>query len=78
MNRILAFRALVLALVVSLGLAGCGSPLPPIPDTPAASVESPADARALFNACLKFRGVAASCDRLHDVNRLNYVRGTTP
>ena len=51
-----------------LGLAGCGSPLPPIPDTPAASVNSPADARALLDACLNAHGGAAAYDRLHDVN----------
>ena len=60
-------RFLFLAAMV-LGLAGCGSPLPPIPETPAASVNSPADARALLDACLNAHGGAAAYDRLRDVN----------
>ncbi len=62
MKRFLLFTATL------LGLAGCGSPLPPIPDTPAASVDSPADARRLLDLCLAAHGGAAAYDRLHDVN----------
>ena len=62
MKRFLLFT------VTLLGLAGCGSPLPPIPATPAASVDSPADARALLAACLNAHGGAAAYDRLYDVN----------
>ena len=49
-------------------LAGCGSNVPPIPQTPAAAVNSPADARALLNACVAAHGGAAAYARLHDVN----------
>ncbi len=42
--------------------------MPPIPDTPAASVDSPADARTLLDLCIAGHGGAAAYDRLHDVN----------
>ena len=51
-----------------LFLAGCGSPLPPIPPAPVASTGTPPDARALFEACLAAHGGAAAYERLHDVN----------
>ena len=62
MKRFFLFTATV------LGLAGCGSPLPPIPDTPAASVSSPADARVLLDLCIAAHGGTAAYERLHDVN----------
>ena len=60
-------RALFLALC-SLAVAGCGSALAPIPTTPSADVNSPADARALLDACLAAHGGRAAYERLHDVN----------
>lgn len=53
---------------MSLLLAGCGSPPPPIPATPAASVPTTRDARALLDACLSAHGGSAAYARLHDVN----------
>lgn len=51
-----------------LALAGCGGSVAPIPETPAASVHSPAEARALLETCLRAHGGRAAYDRLHDVN----------
>ncbi len=42
--------------------------MPPIPSTPAAAIQPSADARALFDACLKAQGGVAAYTRLHDVN----------
>lgn len=47
---------------------GCGSPLPHVPETPSAAVDSAPDARALLAACLAAHGGAGAYDRLHDVN----------
>ena len=52
----------------ALILAGCGSSLPPIPATPTAAINSPADARALLDACLAAHGGVAAYERLHNVN----------
>ena len=57
-----------LLLAVGLVLAGCGSNVAPIPQTPAAAVNSPADARALLNVCVAAHGGTAAYERLHDVN----------
>ena len=54
--------------VAALLSAGCGSPLPPIPETPTAAVDSAPDARALLAACLAAHGGAAAYDRLRDVS----------
>ena len=64
------FPILQLALLtaVCLVLAGCGSSVAPIPNPPAPVAGSPADARALLNACLEAHGGAAGYARLHDVN----------
>ena len=66
-NRFSAPPWIILASLM-LTFAGCGSHLPPIPATPAASINSPADARALLDACVEAHGGAAAYDRLHDVN----------
>ncbi len=55
-------------IALACALAGCGSPLPPIPSTPAAAIPPSADARALFDACLAAHGGVAAYSRLHDVN----------
>ena len=54
--------------VCSLAAAGCGGALAPIPATPAADVRSPADARALLDACLAAHGGRTAYEKLHDVN----------
>lgn len=66
-KRLPFLRGLILSGLVAL-LAGCGSNVAPIPQTPAAAVHSPADARALLLACLDAHGGAAAYARLHDVN----------
>ena len=66
-KRLTPLRALGI-LALASALAGCGSNVAPIPQTPAAAVHSPADARALLNACVAAHGGAAAYARLRDVN----------
>ena len=66
--KVFLLPRLFLLASAALVLAGCGSPLPPIPPTPTASAPTVPDARALLDACVAAHGGKAAYARLHDVN----------